>query len=231
MSRPRLLDLFCGAGGSAMGYHRAGFDVTGVDNRPQKRYPFRFICADALDYLEQHGGEFDVIHASPPCQRFSVATQVNGPGARDKHPDLIEPIRERLLESAKIFIIENVPRSPVRGDIVLCGTFFGLKVYRHRKFESNVFLMQPPHTPHQDRCMGMGRGLSPKGFVSVTGRGGLGAPPESYRPFVSVAGHISSTDYCRFAMGIDWMSRDELSQAIPPAYTEFIGSQLLEALT
>ena len=122
MSRPRLLDLFSGAGGAAMGYHRAGFDVTGVDILPQKRYPFAFVQADALDYVERHGREFDAIHASPPCQAYSV-TQ-NLPWARKDHPRLLEPVQAVLQSLGVPYVIENVEPAPVEDAITLCGSMF-----------------------------------------------------------------------------------------------------------
>lgn len=205
--RPRLLDLFCGAGGCAVGYHRAGFDVTGVDHRPQPRYPFAFVRADALEYLADHGREFDVIHASPPCQRYSRMTP-----APDCHPDLIGPCRELLGSIGKPWIMENVAGSPLRSPTMLCGSMFGLRTYRHRHFEASFLLLGLPHHPHRERCLPAGRGVSASGLISV-------------------AGNIANMPAARRAMGIDWMTRAEISQAVPPAYTEFIGRQLIDFLT
>jgi DNA (cytosine-5)-methyltransferase 1 len=202
----RCLDLFCGAGGAGEGYRRAGFDVTGVDIRPQPHNPHRFIQADALAFLREHGHEFAFIHASPPCQRWSMATRMR-PGAAATHPDLIAPVRELLLTCGKPWVSENVVGAPLREPLMLCGTMFGLKVYRHRLFESSFRLPAQPHSPHRDNCHGNHR-ISRNGFVNVFGGGG-------------------NTDYKRKAMGIDWMTRDELSQAIPPAYTEWIGREFL----
>jgi site-specific DNA-cytosine methylase len=128
----RLLDLFCGAGGCSMGYHRAGFEVVGVDIKPQKHYPFEFHCADAFAFLEQHGHEFDVIHASPPCQAYSSAMKHL---AKPK-PMLIDGVREALIRSGKRWVIENVPGAPMRNPTILCGTMFGMRIHRHRLFES-----------------------------------------------------------------------------------------------
>ena len=128
----RLLDLFCGAGGAAMGYYRAGFEnIVGIDNKPQPNYPFEFIQVDALEYLVEHGSEYDIIHASPPCQAFSWAA------ARwDKeYPDLISATRDLLLRTGKQYIIENVITAPIEKSLLLCGTMFGLGVIRHRHFE------------------------------------------------------------------------------------------------
>lgn len=217
----RLLDLFCGAGGCAMGYHRAGFtEIVGVDNRPQPRYPFTFVQADALEYLAEHGHEFDAIHASPPCQRYSEANRCNKNQIRcrkaEDHPDLVDPTRLLLLAIGRPWVIENVPGAPLRDSLLLCGTMFRLKVKRHRMFESNIYL----HSPGQ-RCWHPRRGLIGKSGV----RG------KKIGDWISVAG---STDrkVAAFAMGIDWMAnRHELSQAIPPAYTEFVGKQLLASLS
>lgn len=204
MSAFKLLDLFCGAGGAGMGYHRAGFDVTGVDIAPQPRYPFAFVQGDALEYVAAHGHEYDAIHASPPCQAHSHITP-----DRSKHIDLIPETRAALESSGLPYVIENVmgAAKSLRHPIMLCGAQFGLKVYRHRLFESNVMLLMIPHTPHRDNTPRAGRGISSKGFIVVSG-------------------HFSGIDYCRMAMGIDWMTGKELAQAIPPAYTEFIGRQL-----
>lgn len=133
MRKPRLLDLFCKAGGAGYGYWQAGFDVVGVDIEPQKRYPFTFIQADALEYLARHGGEYDAIHASPPCQAFSKMKNPDK-AHRKAHPDLVDPVRELLMRTGRPYIIENVPGAPLLSPVTLCGSQFGLKVYRHRVF-------------------------------------------------------------------------------------------------
>lgn len=233
--RPKLLDLFCGAGGAAMGYHRAGFDVVGVDAKPQPRYPFTFIKTDALDYVAAHGWQFNAIHASPPCQSHSRITPKY---AHKRHVDLIPHTRWFLESLGLPYVIENVEgaRAALRNPVMLCGSQFGLKVYRHRLFESNIMLFQPAHYPHRDKTPRAGHGISPKGFLSVTS-GGQGIKQEqleksciSPKGFISVAGHFSGVEYARFAMGIDWMTGDELAQAIPPAYTEWLGKQLMAAV-
>lgn len=208
VDRLKGLDLFCGAGGSSMGYHRAGFEMTGVDNRPQPRYPFRFVQADALEYVAEHGHEFSAIFASPPCQAYSVTNNIWK--TTDKHPELIEPTRDALNEIGVPWVIENVPGAPLRTSVVLCGAMFGLRVYRHRLFESSTLIFQPPHPKHVERAS---YGRTPKNGE-----------------FYTISGHFGGVDGAREAMGIDWMTRDELSQAIPPAYTEFIGCQLLAHL-
>ena len=209
----RLLDLFCGAGGAAMGYHRAGFDeITGVDHVPQPRYPFRFVQADALEYVQQHGHEFDAIHASPPCQRFSVSTAPHGQNGRAKHPDLIGPVRGLLRQLDYLWVIENVMGAPMQPPaIMLCGRMFGLRVLRHRWFESNVWLFAPDHSPH------------PAGMLTNSHR----KYDRGESPYVCLAGHNFERHEGARAIGIDWMtSRRELAQAIPPAYTQWIGHQL-----
>lgn len=205
----RLLDLFSGAGGAAMGYYRAGFtDIVGVDIKPQPRYPFTFIQSDALEYLAAHGHEFDAIHVSPPCQAYSTMSVCN-PGRT--YPDLIGDTRELLKLNGSPYVIENVNGAPLLHSIRLCGLMFGLKVYRHRYFESNIGMLSPGHPAHRESIPRAGRGASSTGFISV-------------------AGHLSDVKAARIAMGIDWMGGNELSLAIPPAYTEFIGKQLLAAI-
>lgn len=212
--KPRLLDLFCGAGGAAMGYHRAGFEVVGVDIKPQPNYPFQFLQTDALLFLREGnwavatGYEtwtFDAIHASPPCQAFTNAQVIHG----REHPDLLTPTRTLLEETGLPWVIENVPGAPMRKDLVLCGTQFdGLsgphgQLLRHRWFE----------------------------FSDPTIAPALVHPCRHDRPTVSVFGHgghiYHGVEDWKKVMGIDWMTRDELAQAIPPAYTQFIGEALL----
>lgn len=221
---PLLLDLFCGAGGAAMGYHRAGFDIVGVDNKPQPHYPFEFVLADAMTFPLDG---FDAIHASPPCQGYSIMR--NLPWLRDKvYPILIEPTRERLIESGAMYVIENVPgarRSRLRPDGMqagwLCGGMFELPFYRHRYFETGWFWMQPGHPTHQHTVRN-GRKLGSRARDIVhNGAQRVGAN----------VGHAAGVRDAREAMGIPWMTRDEITQAIPPAYTEYIGRQLMRALS
>jgi DNA (cytosine-5)-methyltransferase 1 len=244
VDRPRLLDLFCGAGGCAVGYHRAGFDVVGVDIKPQKRYPFEFHQADALEFAAEHGHEFDAIHASPPCQGYSRMRHLPWLRGRE-YPLLVEPCRE-LLESLGLpWIIENVEDAPL-GGAVLCGMMFGLKVYRHRRFESSRLLLYPPHLKHRE-IIGRGRNLndrtnaSSNGWVSLPSKGRKlfcgrtdgerGPVNHNYHGdgIITIGGHNFKASAARAAMQIDWMTRNELAQAIPPAYTEYLGRQLIRS--
>lgn len=209
----KLLDLYCGAGGCAVGYHQAGFEVVGVDIRPQKRYPFPFIQADALEFLASARLEsFHVIHASPPCQQYSRARVLHG----REYPDLVAATRDALRRTGKPYVIENVEGAPLLDPICLCGLMFGLKVFRHRLFETSEFLLQPPHLKHGDRRIGK------DGFCCPAGHGdsGYGRVPSDHRTVVA----------WKNAMQIHWMTREELTQAIPPAYTRWIGEQMGERL-
>ena len=208
MKKRRLLDLFCCAGGAAVGYARAGFEVVGVDIQPQPSYPFRFYQADALTFPLDG---FDVIHASPPCQRFSLASRFH-PGVQERYPDYLEVMRQRLHRTGKPYILENVVGAPLVSPVLLCGAMFGLRVYRHRLFESNVFLFRHPHLRHR---------------VKAAAPGAIARDDE----FWSVGGHFGRKEEAQRAMGIDWMtSVHEIAQAIPPAYTEWLGRQLLDRL-
>jgi len=192
-----------------MGYYRAGFDdITGVDNKPMPRYPFRFIQADALEYLAEHGHEYDVIHASPPCQRYTRAQ--NASKNSGAHPDLIEPIRNLLMLTKKLYVIENVIGAPLIDPKVLCGLSFGLRVRRHRLFETNFFFLVPP-----DQCKN-------EDYYVIFGN------EVRERRHGEHAGRKNKINEGRIAMGIEWMTRKELSEAIPPAYTEYIGKRILE---
>lgn len=215
-SRPRLLDLFCGAGGAAVGYHRAGFDVVGVDKYPQHSFPYKFIQQDVLELDMSFLSSFDVIHASPPCQAYSDLAARNGNA--DSHPRLIEPIREMLVDTRLPYVIENVEGAPLRDYIVLCGTMFKeLRVLRHRLFEANFFIPVPEHGKHplvhtyDKRKRHYGKTDEWKDFVTVTGGGNC-----------SIAS-------ARDAMGIDWMIKREINEAIPPAYSKYVGTWCREA--
>lgn len=223
----KLLDLFCCAGGAGMGYARAGFEVVGVDIEDQPRYPFQFFRADALEFLAKHGSEFDVIHASPPCQRYSEATAMN---RRGDHPDLIGPTRDLLQAIGRPYVIENVEnaRHHLIDPLKLCGSMFGLPFQRHRYFEISpkVLTLLPPcaHTSgYVDACID-GTWRQVRTPVLVTGGGdGKRASRKNHRPRQPVA-------EIRWAMGIDWMVQSELTEAIPPAYTEYLGGKLLEII-
>lgn len=211
---PVLLDVFCGAGGAAMGYWRAGFNVIGVDISPQPRFPFPFIQADALEAIRAFGADVDAIHASPPCQAYSRLRHLPWLRGR-KYPELIEPVRDALRLSGKHYVIENVPGAPLHTSILLCGYSFGLKVYRHRLFETSFPVHAPVHKAH-DITIGAGGNLNDR-------RGGDGN-------MIMVAGNQFRKEEAESAMGIYWMSKHELSQAIPPVYTEWIGAQLIGRL-
>ena len=215
---PRLLDLFCCQGGAGEGYRRAGFDITGVDIEPQPRNPHPFIQADALDYLAAHGHEYDAIHASPPCQAHTALRTLQG----DKeYPELIEPTRALLVALGKPYVIENVEGAPLLNPVRVCGSGIGLPLLRrHRLFECSFPAMSVP-------CA---HGAAAKQFPALNGddrkRGGRSA-------IVGVYGNGGDkrADLWPEAMGIDWMDRYGLTQAIPPAYTEHIGGYLLAAVT
>ncbi len=203
----KVLDLFCGAGGAGYGYHLAGFDVVGVDISPQPRYPFEFHQADALQFLSAHYQEFDVIHASPPCQRYTRAQ--NAAKNAYAHPDLVPPVRELLLATGKPYVIENVVGAPLLSPKVLCGLSFGLKVRRHRLFETSFFFLTPPcQCKKQDYYVIFGNEVR-------------------NRRHGEKAGRKNNIAEGRKAMGISWMTRKELSESIPPAYTKFIGEWFL----
>jgi len=218
---PRLLDLFCGGGGAAMGYHRAGFDVVGVDVNPQPNFPFEFHQADAMTYpLER----FDAIHASPPCQAYSVLRRAN-PGA--VYPDLVAPTRVRLQLAGVPWVMENVPGAPLSATVILCGSMFGLgsgerQLRRHRLFETNFAMLQP-ECMHEGEAVGV-YGGGPTG--RYTFENGVKAGLKGRR-----GGYQGTMAERREAMGIDWMPSARLNQAIPPAYTQFIGEQLIAHLS
>lgn len=200
----RLLDLFCGAGGAAAGYTAAGFEVVGVDITTQPHYPYTFIQADALEFPLDG---FDCIHASPPCQIYSKLTAPWQHLHGYEYPDVIAAIRERLKAAQVPYVIENVPQAPLEHPILLCGTMFGHHLVRHRHFESSLPLIAPK------KCG------SHKGCIVVTGHD---AYTEVYTERLSYPAWMA-----RKEMGIDWMNRDELVEAIPPVYTAYIGAQLL----
>ena len=212
--RPLILDLFCCAGGAAKGYDEAGFDVFGVDIVEQPNYPYPMMVADAMNLSPGVFDQFDVIHASPPCQAYSDLAARNGNA--DDWPDLIEPVRDMLQATGKPYVIENVDGAPLRDYVVLCGTMFPeLRVLRHRLFEANFPILVPPHRRHP-RCHTLDKRKSHYGKTN------------EWKDFVSVNGGGNCTvDAARDAMGIPWMTKKEINEAIPPAYTRWIGEQLL----
>lgn len=225
MSRPLLLDLYCGAGGAAVGYHRAGFDVVGVDKDPQPNYPFTFVRYDAIEALEDLDRfqwavvgrrQFVAAHASPPCQASCTLIKGNQRATAGNHVDLIPATRELLARTGLPTIIENVQGAAVRRDLTLCGEMFGLGVIRHRYFECNFPVVQPPHVKHRGRVRGWRHGQYFDGpYVAVYGDGGGKGSVEEWQA----------------AMGIDWTDvRGEIAEAIPPAYTEHVGRELLAAI-
>jgi len=204
----KLLDLFCGAGGAAMGYHRAGFTVVGVDHRPQPRYPFRLVEADAIEYagrLARRGHRFAAVHASPPCQHYSHLRRKLW--AEAEHPDLLDATRAALVELGVPYVIENIQGAPLVEAVVLCGTSFGLRTRRHRYFEASFPILVPPCVHHGHRAL------------EVHGHSGGTSRRSGARGRGTVA------DW-REGLGIDWMTGDELTQAVPPVFTELIGHQL-----
>lgn len=204
----KALDLFCGEGGASMGLSQAGFEVTGVDIKHMDRYPFKFIQADALNCGI---GGFDFYWASPPCQPFTV---LGGREDLSKYEDLIEPTRQLLESTGKPWVMENVPGAPLRADLTLCAHTFGLRSYRHRIFECSFPVTQPDHLPHTVRVNRRGENRrkhwNSGGYMTITGDIGVYVGKE--------------------AMGIDWMSGNGLSQAVPPAYAKFIAKQWLDSL-
>lgn len=212
--RPQILDLFCCAGGAAVGYAQAGFEVIGVDIKPQPNYPFPFIQSDALTLDSKFISLFDAIHASPPCQAYSDLAKRNANA--DEWPRLIEPIREMLIRSGLPYVIENVDGAPMLNPAVLCGTMFSeLRVLRHRLFEANFTILPPAHKKH------------PKVHTFDRRKSHFGKTNE-WKDFVQVTGGGNCTlAAARDAMGIDWMTKNEINEAIPPAYAKFVGEQLL----
>ena len=216
MTRPVLLDLFCGAGGAAVGYHQAGFDVVGVDINPQPRYPFPFVKADAMTYPLDG---FDAIHASPPCQDHSELSRIVGLRGTAW---MLGATVERLAASGLPYVVENVPGADMPGSLVLCGSEFGLRagqwwLKRHRRFVSNILLMGAGGCYcHGRRIMGVFGDLRAADRRTTA----IGKPPKM-RASVATA---------RELLGCPWMTGPELSQAIPPAYTRFIGEQLIAHL-
>lgn len=221
--KPKLLDLFCKAGGCSAGYAKAGFEVVGVDINPQPNYPYQFIQADALEILKDASfiSQFAVIAASPPCQAHSKArslAEARNNGKYGNHADLIPVTRELLMQTGKPYIIENVSGAPLIDPIKLFGSqFSNLYTQRERWFESNMPLSAPDIARVKMKTPSAGNGIGDDGSISICGSGGVRGLNEKQIRL-----------YWGFAMGgVDWMTRAELAEAIPPAYTEFLGKQAL----
>jgi DNA (cytosine-5)-methyltransferase 1 len=202
-----VLDPYSCQGGAAMGWHLAGYQVTGVDKDPQPRYPFTFIQGDAIEYIRAHGHEYDLIAGSPPCQHYTLCQRIQG----REHPDLIAPTREAMESTGRPWIIENVPEAApeLRDPVMLCGASFGLRTYRHRLFEpgGGLVLSAPVHRPHAHRTVKMGRPLAEGDWYHAVG-------------------NFSNVPYVKADMGVGWMSRDGIRECIPPVYTRFLGEQV-----
>lgn len=223
--RPRLLDLFCCEGGAAAGYARAGFDVVGVDLDPRfaKRYPFEFHAGDAIEFVKAHGHEFDAIHASPPCQAYSITKHTHS----NTHPMLIDPTRDALIATGRPYVIENVVGAPLVNPLMLCGSEFDLtttdtdglplRLERHRLFESNVFLIGNGGCRHDRR-------------VQVAGAYGGGSSDRRHAKEVRRGGYTPAKEVRAALLGVDWMTLHGMSQSVPPAFTEHIGAQLIDHL-
>lgn len=219
--KPRLLDLFCGAGGCSVGYATVGFDVVGVDIRKQPHYPFEFYQMDALEFCQQHGKAFDVIHASPPCQMYSRAKSLT----TSHYPMLVDETRRILRKTHLPYIIENVVGAPLINPIMLCGTMFGLGVLRHRLFECypEFFVLT--------LCCNHNGKTTASAKTTLQRRGVTRTPKLSDGfQYVCVFGNDYLKEEGAKAMGINWMSKAELSQAIPPKYTEYLGREMLKRL-
>lgn len=210
MKKPLLLDTFCKAGGTSMGYHRAGFEVVGVDIESQKRYPFEFHQGDAIEFILKYGKDFDVIAGSPPCQDYTPLKAIWG----RSYERLINRTRKAMQAVNRPYIIENVKgaRFELDNPIMLCGTMFDLKVIRHRYFECFPTVNMP----------------FPCNHIYKTGKRGI--YDRGQNGYITVAGHNFNPEFARVAMGIDWMIGKELAQAIPPAYTEWLGKEFRRML-
>jgi DNA (cytosine-5)-methyltransferase 1 len=215
----RLLDLFCGAGGAAMGYSRAGFEVVGVDNRPQPNYPFEFVQDDALSFVRNVVG-WDAIHASPPCQAFTAYQRTGNVG---DYPDLIAVTRGYLYAAGVPYVIENVEGAPLIDPVLICGSMFDppMDIRRHRLFETN-WKLEAPVWPCRHKLWAPDRYPGGRSVERTGSSRGL------VRACVEIGSWDIPLEVQDAAMGIDWMTLPELSQAIPPAYTELIGHQLMQ---
>ncbi|MGW3711374.1 SAM-dependent methyltransferase [Streptomyces albogriseolus] len=197
-----LLDTYCKQGGASMGYYLAGFDVVGVDIDDQPLYPFPFIQGDAVEYIRAHGRDYDLLAGSPPCRRYTNAQRIRG----NDHPDLIDPTRDAMESTGRPWIIENVQGAPLLDPVTLCGAMFGLRTYRHRLFESPIPLATKFHPRHLAPVAKMGRPVRPGEFMHIVG-------------------NFTGADLAREILGMPWATREGLRDAIPPAYTKFLGAQ------
>lgn len=221
----KLLDCFCKAGGASVGYYNAGFEVVGVDIEPQPNYPFKFIQRDALEVLAdiEFISQFDIIACSPPCQCYSKLKYLSGNVEKweENHVDLVAPTRELLVKTGKPYVIENVEGAPLINPIKLCGSQFeNMYTQRPRLFESNIPLKKPDNPVVRHKTLKLGHGIAEDGYITVAGtRSPMGM------------NEVQTKLYYGFALGgIDWMTLEELTQAIPPCYTEWIGKQIIEYL-
>ncbi len=222
-ARPRIADLFCGAGGAAMGLHRAGFEVVGFDIKPQPHYPFEFHEGDALT-VDLSG--FDAVWASPPCQAY-VNSRFRWNMRKGKKWDSIPPTRAVVDNAGKPYIIENVPGAPLQNWMILCGTMFqGLRVLRHRWFECSWGIPFPPQNCFHNGTVSRGD------YAAVYGRGARGSRRGRGSDGERLRDAVPDRDAPPWgeAMGIAWMTDDELAQAIPPAFSEYLGRQLMKTL-
>lgn len=224
--KPKLLDLCCKAGGCSKGYADAGFDVYGVDIAPQPNYvhPGKFIQADAIEYLRNYGHLFDVVHASPPCQKWSRGSAMQRKKGKE-YVDIIDDIRILMQELGKPAIIENVPLSPVRPDIVLRGDLFDLKVIRKRHFEVINWYALQPELPNKKLSRSSGN------YICIYGNASWKSSARGMPVTIPTWKKDTIRETWAYAMGIDWYMKDtEIANAIPPAYTKYIGEQLMNYL-
>ena len=211
VAMPRLLEVYCGAGGSAVGFARAGWKVDGVDNVAQRNFPYKFFKADAVEFIKEHGHRYHAITGGPVCKRYSKTWRINN---RD-HPAQIPATREAMRATGLPYVIENVEDAlpELINPMMLCGQDFGLRTYRHRYFESNVPMTRPcRHAPHVRPTVKMGRTIGPDDYYHAVG-------------------HFEGVELIRLDMGVEWMNRDEIAQCIPPAYTEHVGTLLRASLS
>lgn len=210
MRKFRILDLFCGGGGASLGYEQAGLEVVGVDLNKQKNYRGEFIQSDAIEFLLENYKNFDFVHASPPCQKYSKSAMQWRKNGKE-YPDLIEPTRAALISTGKPYIIENVTNAPLINPFLLCGAMFDIPTYRHRLFESNLTFIVPEHPKHIIKCTKLGR-------------------KTKHGEFIDYVGHFSGVLMVKQFTGLHWLNLTELAQSLPPQYTKFTGEQLVNLI-